>query len=236
MFHRQYEAVGHHFKLYPATFDMNKFREFIKRQQTWFLLNKVSKLIYSEKYLISTDDDREIFLTLIAGKNNKNKFLITCLAVQCVTRNISYQTFYEPFNKSAISEIFLEVNNIEKFSTSDDYTEALDLAIGYNRLKALRHLRLTSMYLVNGREAYKQSPNSFEGIRYIREKNNKRPLSIKEQQNCKKSADEIAELDKQVKETEERYQDAVSKLKAQAALDKIVQEVKEAQSNSGNPN
>jgi hypothetical protein len=46
-----------------------------------------------------------------------------------------------------------------------------------------------------------------------------RPLSLKEQQNCKHSSDEIARLDQEVNKAKEKYEDSMLRLHAQPTLD-----------------
>jgi hypothetical protein len=139
-----------------------------------------------------------------------------------------------------VQEVISDLDDINKFSVepelNNQYQELLTSAVELNLQKTLRFLRLTSLYLENGRIAYKQSPYSFEGSRYIREKNNKRPLTMKEQQDCKKSSDEISRLDQEVKEAEEKYEDALLRLHAQAALDKLIKEVRDEKNNDEESN
>lgn len=219
---------------------MNKIKHFLKKQKLTSLLRRLTKTIYSDTALISSEQDRQNFVLKFSKKQNKLSILTTCLTIQHITRYISYQSFYNPVDKGVIHEIMSELDSIEKFSIqpelAEQYQKLLISAVELNLQKTLRLLRLTSSYLENGRIAYKQNPYSFEGSRYIREKNNKRPLTIKEQQDCKQSSEKITRLDQEVKEAKEKYEDTISRLRAQAALDKLTKEVNDEKNSNRESN
>lgn len=216
---------------------MNFIKRIIIKQKIKLQLGKVVEVIYSDTALFSTEKEQENFINQLSKSNSKIDLLVTYLAVEFATRNVSFKGFYEAVNRTAIDEIFDTVEKLEKYSEPNDLLEqnnsALDLTLNLHRLKANRLLHLVSFYFEKGRTAYKENPNSFEGMRYIQEKNNKKPLSLNEQKNLKKNVDKIHELDNQINHVAEQYENKLSELRAQAALDKIIQEVKEENSSKG---
>lgn len=205
---------------------MNKVQKFIWKRKIRFLVKKISRLIYSDRIPFSTTSEQDVFIDNISNKADPLHLLITYLVIQFTTQNISYTNFYEPIEENTVNKILEEFNQIYKFSgikeLSKEYRVALNSSLDLNRAKVHRNLRLTSSYIVNGREAYEKNEYSFEGMRYIREKNCKKSLSLIEQKKCKDSAEEIVKLNEKVKEVEQHYDSAVSKLIATAALDRLV--------------
>lgn len=211
---------------------MNNLKHFIKKWRVKLLISKTSKVLYANNIPISTEIDRIAFFNELSKGKSKLSILKIYLVIQYLTKNISYSTFYKPIGEQAVYEILNEVEEIEKYSKykrHTEYQEALNASLNLHRIKADWYLSLACHYFERGHEAYKINEFSFEGMRYIREKNKKRPLTLKEQEICKKSANKISELEMEVREAEEAYQSAVSRQAAQRRIEQIIKEVKDAQ-------
>ena len=201
------------------------FKKILKRLSLKRLIQKIIRLLYSDMNPISSELERRNFVTKISHNCSSVDLLKIYLSIQCITRDISFSKPYPAIPESEIEEILKELDKIESLSKIEN--EYLIVSLNLHSLKANWNLSLTTHYFEKGREAYNKNRYSFEGMRYIKEKTVRRPLNLKEYEYCKKSANELEDLDIKVKEAEYNYQEHISDLAAQIALDKMKEEVEQ---------
>jgi len=181
------------------------------------LIREATESIYSEQF------NFEKIYSQIESKSNKLKALIA----------IKYAVSYnEPLKKADIIEALDETIGTEKEVQKGKEMEIfLDLLRDSVKLDWLKRTE----YILNGKLANIKNEYSFEGSIYYLEKIKKGPATSIEREKWKSLSSEMLESEANLKRIEQEILDKMeeedSNKKAQAALDKMVSEMKERRKN-----
>jgi hypothetical protein len=205
---------------------MGKIKYYFRRLQISYLIQKFEKLLYSNGLLLDTEDKIDHFITRLVKGKSVHAEIKAYLVLHHITNKISFSNFHYFNKKDTIAAILNELDKFYGILGPDSFNEGVSIFNHLNKGKVKRGMRLTNEYLVSGKKAYEENKHSFEGMRYIKEQNKLRSLTLIEQKKSMEFADEIAGLDREIKEVETKLDDKISTLKAQAVLDRIIEEVK----------
>lgn len=183
---------------------MKGLKKILRRLSLKRAIRKVVQLMYSDIFPLSTEDGQKCFIEKVSSKNNNRNLLNIYFAIQLVRKNISFSSEYEPIQEKEIEEILVELEKIETYP----YKLMLQ-ALNVQKLQANVALRRASEYFRRGKEAYENNQHSFEGMRYIKEKNNKRPLALKEHEEQKKNSQELNNLEIQLDIAKKELQEVI---------------------------
>jgi hypothetical protein len=201
---------------------MMGFKKLIRELHLKRRINRVTQLLFSDTLLTETQDEQDMFVRKVCSTMDQKKLLLTYICIQFVATDVSFKKSYPPITKKQIKDLLNELDRIDKYFYDAEFVK---LTLNFHKLKAYRNLRLATYYFKRGREAFQTNNLSFEGLRYAREKNSNRPLTLAEYNNAKESAVAIYELDVDIKELENKYESHLGSLRAGEVVDNIRREL-----------
>ena len=192
------------------------FKKYMNGLRIKILIKHITRQLFSEEHSLLTEEDRKNFILQFSKNKSKIQILTIYLALIIINKKTLASATHRTIEENDINELFDEINKYKEYFSHKETIElandVLNSEIELNYLKVLRELRLRGEYYEIMRKRSKDTPYTFEVQRYIREKAKKRPLSISEQNACKKFVDEISQFDKEIEDLEMKYDEHISNL------------------------
>jgi hypothetical protein len=164
---------------------MNFLSKYFNYLEMKSLISEANESIYSEQF------NFEVVFSKIASKSTKLKALIAMQYAVNYNEPLKKVDIIEALNESIVTE-----KEVQKGKEMDIFLNLLRDSVKLDWLKK-------TVYILNGKLAYKTNKYSFEGTIYYLEKEKKGPVTLKEREKWKLLSKEVNESEENLNRIEQ---------------------------------